>query len=629
MERMEPKLESGPRPKAEVLLPRAVDGETQETVAETRWFSRIGIERFGAGAREYLSTNAEFVGRIPPFARADPCGLSKPKHHECGLPQAFQRPETMKAVRKARPKKKASISRSLSRYHTKRDFKKTKEPSGSIGKENQSRFVIQKHDASRLHYDFRLEVDGTLKSWAVPKGIPYKKGEKHLAVQVEDHPVEYGGFEGVIPKGEYGGGTVMLWDRGHYSLLGGSPRKALSQGKLHFQLEGEKLHGEWTLVRLSRGNGDEWLLIKSDRDCRPVGKTRDNESSLSGRTMTQIARDKDAEWHSHKKSPRLAFVAPMKATIAANPPTQGTWLYELKFDGYRAIAVKNGSEVGLWSLNEKDFSKRFPEITAAIADLPVDHAIFDGEIVALDEEGRSSFQLLQTLESGDERPPLAYYIFDLLNHSGTDLRGTPLHERRAQLEKLTKQLEEPLRYSAEIPGDPKKLLAEIRARGLEGIIGKERDSIYHSGVRSRSWVKLKCVNEQEFVIGGYTPPEGTRKHFGALLVGYYKGSELQFAGKVGTGFNHALLKSLYNQMKTLHRNRCPFANLPEKAQGRWLQNITPAEMKHCHWIDPSLVCQLRFTEWTRDGKLRHPVFLGLREDKQAEKVVRERAAAQK
>lgn len=518
---------------------------------------------------------------------------------------------------------------SLSAYTRKRDFSRTAEPRGGkrVGKAGKARrFVIQKHDASRLHYDFRLELGGALRSWAVPKGVPFKKGEKRLAMQVEDHPLAYADFEGIIPKGQYGGGTVMVWDTGTYEPFGPHPQKDLAAGKLHFALHGKKIEGEWTLVRIKHAGDAEWLLIKSGDDAPRLSKKRDDESSLTGRSMARIARERAAEWNSGKKKARadLKFIAPMKATLVAKPPAHDEWLYELKFDGYRALALKDGSEVNLLSSNAKNFSRRFPEIAEAVAELPASAAIFDGEIVALDDEGRSSFQLLQAIELGEERPPLAYYIFDLLHHDGVDLRGKPLHERRQQLAALLKGAAEPIRYSAEIRGDPKRLLKMVGERGLEGIIGKERESRYESGRRSHSWIKLKCVAEQELVIGGYTPPEGTRKHFGALLVGYFSGEKLQFAGKVGTGFNAALLKTLHEKMRALHRDDCPFADLPEKQQGRWQQNITPREMKRCHWIKPALVCQVRFGDWTCDGKLRHPVFIGLREDKKAREVILER-----
>jgi bifunctional non-homologous end joining protein LigD len=515
---------------------------------------------------------------------------------------------------------------SLATYHAKRDFQQTVEPRGGVRHAEGNRFVIQKHDASRLHYDFRIELDGALKSWAVPKGLPFKKGEKHLAVQVEDHPLEYAGFEGIIPQGQYGGGTVMVWDTGAYESLGSDPGKDLAAGKLHFALHGKKLNGEWTLVRIAHGGEHDWLIIKSGEDMRPVSKKKDDASALSGRTMARIARDRNAEWRSGREetAAKLDFIPPMKATLVAKPPAHGDWMYELKFDGYRALALKSGGGVQLLSSNGKDFSKHFPEIAEAVAGMGAMSAALDGEIVALDEEGRSSFQLLQALEMGSARPPLAYYVFDLLHLNGADLLAKPLDERRAQLTALLRDVPEPIRESGEIRGDPNKLLAEVRRRGLEGIVGKLRDSVYEPGHRSRSWIKLKSVFEQELVIGGYTPPEGTRKHFGALLVGYYQGKELRFAGKVGTGFNGALLKSLHEKMRAFGRPSCPFVNLPEKKQGRWSQNITPREMSQCHWVEPKLVCQVKFGEWTQDGKLRHPVFLGLREDKEPSEVVRER-----
>jgi bifunctional non-homologous end joining protein LigD len=522
---------------------------------------------------------------------------------------------------------------SLREYARKRDFRVTAEPSGKETKKSRTsapRFVIQKHDASRLHYDFRLEIDGTLKSWAVPKGVPYAKGDKRLAVHVEDHPLDYASFEGIIPAGQYGGGTVMLWDEGTYESLGGDLAKDHAAGKLHFALRGKKLKGEWILVHIKRGEGNEWLLIKSGEDLKPVTKKEDDKSCVSGRTMHQIAQARDAEWQSKRTAskkpvtpPKLAFIEPMKATLVSAPPSEGHWLYELKFDGFRAVALKSGSNVQLLSRNEKDFTTRFGDIAQAIAQWPVKEAVLDGEIVALDAEGRSSFQLLQGSEAGVQPPPLAFYVFDLLRHDGADLTGEPLVTRRARLQSLMESAAEPIRYSATIDGDPEVLLEEVRRRGLEGLIGKERDSLYEVGRRSKSWIKLKCAFEQELVIGGYTPPAGTRKHFGALLVGYFEKRKLCFAGKVGAGFDAASLRSLFAQMKPIETESSPFANLPEKKQGRWSQNITPRMMQECHWVEPRLVCQVRYTEWTTDGKLRHPVFLGLRKDKAAKDVVRE------
>jgi len=525
---------------------------------------------------------------------------------------------------------------SLRDYARKRDFTRTKEPQGAkktASAPEAHRFVIQKHDASRLHYDFRLEIDGALKSWAVPKGPPFEKGEKHLAVQVEDHPLEYAGFEGIIPEGQYGGGTVMVWDAGTYECLGRDPAKDLAAGKLHFILQGKKLKGEWALVRIKGRESHDWLLIKSGESARPIGAKKDNESAVSGRTMAGIAKDRDAEWQSNRPDPKErnskikkapAFIEPMKATLVAEPPGRGDWSYELKFDGYRALAMKNGNSVRLFSSNAKDFTARFPEIGEGVSLLAAKSAILDGEIVALDADGRSSFQLLQAMELGQERPPIAFYAFDLLSLDGEDCMKRPLRSRRERLAALLRDAKGLIRYSAEIGGDPKRLLKEVAWRGLEGIIGKERNSVYEPGRRSRAWIKLKCVHEQEFVIGGYTPPEGTRSHFGALLVGFYERDELRFAGKVGTGFNEAILKTLHQKMQALARETCPFTDMPGTTRSRWSKSGRFREK--LHWVEPRLVCQVKFTEWTRDGKLRHPVFLGVREDKDAREVVRERPA---
>ena len=555
---------------------------------------------------------------------------------------------------------------SLREYERKRDFKKTAEPKPRAAKtrSKQLSYVIQKHDASRLHYDFRLELDGALKSWAVPKGVPFAKGDKRLAVHVEDHPLDYANFEGVIPAGQYGGGTVMVWDKGTWECLGGDPREDLASGKLHFALHGEKLDGEWTLVKIRSAEDNQWLLIKSGESTRPISSKRDDESILTQRTMRQIAGDRDAEWQSNRveKAPRLAatlkariaanaerapstkatappvprnkksataarapqFVEPMKAKLVDEPPRGSDWIYELKFDGFRALAIKDGKSVEVLSRNQKDLGRKFPEIVAGVRKIAADRAVIDGEIVALDSAGRSSFQLLQAFEMGEERPPICLYAFDLLRLEDDDLTALPLMERKQRLQELLQQPPEPLRFSASIEGDPQKLLSEVKARGLEGIIGKQRDSLYESGRRSGAWIKLKCLNEQEFVIGGFTPPQGTRKHFGAILVGYFEGETLKFAGKVGTGFNTKLLGAIHSRFEKLRRPTCPFANLPEKSGGRWSQNITPAEMRRCTWVEPELVAQVKFTEWTRDDKLRHPVFLGLRDDKPARHVVRER-----
>ena len=598
----------------------------------------------------------------------------------------------------------------LTEYKRKRDFNKTAEPAGKPlpkAVKGASRFVIQKHDASRLHYDFRLEMDGVLKSWAVPKGLPWKQGEKHLAVEVEDHPVEYATFEGVIPEGQYGGGTVMLWDQGKYYVYGEKPLESLRKGRLHLVLDGKKAKGEWALIRIrSEGEKNQWLLLKATSSIKPLSKKLDDESGKTGRTMEQIAEERDAEWQSNRNendtsaksslkrriqaalkkkdqpekkvsrrsadkvarpsrlrssvvgkrdaratfenllhnlpSAKPRFVDSMKARLVDRPPTAGDWLYELKFDGFRTIAVKDGTKVSLMSRNKNELRSRFPEIAEAMTDFPADQCVIDGEVVALDEEGRSSFQLLQGIDMPGHPPPIRFYVFDVMELNGKNLTGLLLAQRKDILAELCQNVSDPILYSGEVQGDVQALLREVKRRGLEGVIGKLRQSKYEIGRRSGAWIKLKVLNEQELVIGGYTPPEGSRKHFGAILVGYYedkkqsgkkeRDSRFLFAGKVGTGFNSNSLADLYKKFRAEERESCPFADLPSKVtaatpsgggHGGWVQGITPSMMKKMHWVNPKYVAQIKFAEWTRDAKLRQPVFLGLREDKKPEEVIRE------
>jgi bifunctional non-homologous end joining protein LigD len=402
---------------------------------------------------------------------------------------------------------------------------------------------------------------------------------------------------------------------------------------------------------------------------KAISKKRDDESVKSGRTMAQIAAQKDAEWQSNReeqKKPNLKtrikaalkkkddpkseskksraksgasalpekelaklpsgkarFIEPMKPRLLEAPPTAGDWLYELKFDGIRLIAVKSGGKVSLISRNENELAGRFVVAAADIKALPIEDCVIDGEVVALDEKGGSSFQLLQAHEMEGRRAPIYYYVFDLLQAAGKSLIGLPVERRKELLASLCKDAGGSIRFSGEIGGDPVALLREVQRLGLEGVIGKQRGSVYEPGRRSGAWIKLKCVNEQEFVIGGFTPPQGARKHFGAVLVGYYEKKRLLFAGKVGTGFNTKSLASLHKRLKAEKRDDCPFADLPSKQGGQWVQGITPGMMRQIHWVNPVFVCQVKFAEWTRDGKLRQPVFLGLREDKKPIEVGRE------
>ena len=563
----------------------------------------------------------------------------------------------------------------LKKYKAKRDFSKTAEPKGRKPLPKQvrgaCRFVIQKHDARRLHYDFRLQMEGVLKSWALPKGLPWKQGEKHLAVEVEDHPIEYETFEGVIPEGNYGAGTVMVWDRGAYYVYGEQPLKSLREGKLHLVLAGKKAQGEWTLVRIRGRDGEknQWLILKTGGSAKLPSKKLEDQSVKTGRTMKQIANERDAEWQSNREekdtsarstlkarikaalkkkdlehgvrknetvdqatrllkglpSAKPQFIEPMKARLVDEPPKHGDWLYELKFDGIRAMAIKNDRKVSLVSRNGNKLDGRFPEIVEAVKNLPVREYVIDGEVVALDEDGRSSFQLLQGLEMEGRKAPLRFYVFDLLQLDGKSLLGLPLEQRKQVLAKICENVGDPIRYSGEISGDVKSLLAEVKRRGLEGLIGKQRNSVYEPGRRSGTWIKLKCVNEQEFVIGGYTPPAGSRKYFGAILVGYYEIGKLRFAGKVGSGFTEKSLSMLHKKFRGEEQDDCPFVDLPSKQGGEWVQGITPSMMKKMHWVNPKFVAEIKFAEWTRDQKLRQPVFLGMREDKAATEVKREAA----
>src|SRR3989440_4078149 len=454
----------------------------------------------------------------------------------------------------------------LKKYKAKRDFLRTAEPKGGKPLPKKVRgacsFVIQKHAARRLHYDFRLQMEGVLKAWALPKGLPWKKGEKHLAVEVEDHPINYEDFEGTIPQGQYGGGTVMVWDRGTYYVYGEQPLKSLGDGKLHLVLEGEKAKGEWTLVRIRGRDGEknQWLILQTGASVKPPSKKLEDQSVKTGRTMKQIAEERDAEWESNREEKDTSarstlkarikaalkkkdqeevetdnagpvqtragrrnkeemevdgqlgklslpkakpqFVEPMKARLVDEAPAHGDWLYELKFDGIRAIAVKNNSKTSLISRNGNKLDARFPEIAEAVKNLPVEDCVIDGEVVALDEKGRSSFQLLQALEIEGRKAPLRFYVFDLLQLNSKSLLELPVEQRKQVLAKVCKSVADPIRYSGEISGDVKSLLMEVKRRGLEGLIGEQRATKYSRGRRSCAAVKIQNAHWKEFARGG-------------------------------------------------------------------------------------------------------------------------------
>lgn len=553
----------------------------------------------------------------------------------------------MPGARKSGASRSAREPGSLARYKQKRDFQATPEPSGARKKSGRHLlFVIQKHHATRLHYDFRLEADGVLKSWAVPKGPSFDPKDRRLAMHVEDHPMDYRTFEGIIPKGNYGAGEVIVWDEGWYELSEGTdPAAEIGKGKIKFVMHGKKMHGEFTLVRI-RGrdaSGDPWLLIKDHDEHvdENYNIEKDNKSAKTGRTVESYADDTKApHWISNKKAassrvtlrnrsaaeasrPRTKrdpipnIKTPMLATLIDEPFDDDDWLFEIKWDGYRAICtVQEDGSMQLLSRNGLDLLKKFPELQALASAWNTLPIVVDGEIVSLDAKGRSSFQRLQeSISSGRggssarKAPALTYAAFDLLYADGKDLRKTPLDERKALLERAIAD-DDVVLYSKHVAGKGRALYRQAEKQQLEGIIGKKRESLYVER-RTRDWVKIKAQLMQECVIGGFTEPRGSRTGFGALLMGLYDGKKLYYVGHVGTGFNTKLLKSMTADLKKIERKTSPFANE--------VDSNTKA-----HWVDPKLVAQVRFTEWTRDGYLRQPAFLGLRIDKDPKECVREK-----
>ena len=536
-------------------------------------------------------------------------------------------PRGVLAAASTAPRKRAPNA--LRRYAEKRDFTKTSEPAPDLptrsAQGSRRRFVIQKHAASHLHYDFRLEMDGVLKSWAVPKGLSTDVGVKRSAFQTEDHPLEYFSFEGTIPEGQYGGGTVMVWDIGTYDVIGGNYWK----GDLKLWLSGKKLSGEWHIFRIkSEDEKPVWLISKAAKPAKPVTKKQEDTSVLSGRTLEQIAKAADAVWQSkgevwetrNKKPPSQmssapAFVEPMAAREVQELPEGDDWIYEIKWDGYRALAVKHGDSVQLLSRKNKNLSADFPDVVDALRGVSAGSALLDGEVVALDQQGRPSFQSLQNRRSS--AAAIVYYTFDLLALEGEDWRSKPLEERKSKLAELVGSSE--VRLSVSLDGPADRILAQVRQLGLEGVIAKRRHAHYESGERSGAWVKLKMGPEQEFVVGGYkrgAPLE-------SLVVGYYDGERLMCAGKVRQGLNPRSRRELAELLRPLRTKQCPFANLPNSKKSHWGEGITAEQMAEIQWVDPRTVVQVSFTEWTQGGNLRHGTFRGLRTDKDAREVVRE------
>ncbi len=498
----------------------------------------------------------------------------------------------------------------LTKYISKRNFKRTPEPSGkkqkskrAVASRKELAFVVQRHDASHLHYDFRLELDGVLKSWAIPKGPSLNPTDKRLAVQVEDHPLSYGKFEGVIPKGNYGAGTVEIWDKGTYTPdedTNGNPtsilRNGLKSGSLKITLHGKKLKGSFDLVRLKDGKDKNWLLIKHRDEFASNGKT-----SPAKKVQAEIPSVRSPRARENKIK---NFIKPTLATLADEPFDNNDWIFEVKWDGYRAITEIKRSEIKFYSRNGLSFKELYPEVAAELKKIKKD-CVIDGEVVVLDENGKPSFQKLQ--QFGMNRDfPIHYYIFDCISYSDKDITDRPLVDRKKILKKLIPK-SNILKYSEHIVADGIKFYNESKKLDLEGIMAKRADSQYEIGRRTTNWLKVKNHNTQEAIIAGYTAPRASRKYFGSLVLGIYEDGKLKYIGHTGTGYTEKILKEVYERLQPYITDSSPFeTKVPLNSDVTWLK--------------PVLVCNVRYSELTHDGILRHPVFTGLRIDKKAKEV---------
>ncbi|MEX5350410.1 DNA ligase D [Pseudomonas juntendi] len=525
------------------------------------------------------------------------------------------------------------MAKPLQEYQRKRDFNATPEPSGTRRRGQAAhalQYCIQKHDASHLHYDFRLELDGTLKSWAIPKGPSLDPKVRRLAVHVEDHPLDYADFEGHIPEGHYGAGDVIVWDRGIWEPEG-DPHAGYAKGKLRFRLQGEKLSGTWNLFRTHlAGKKEQWMLVKSqDSEARSEAEysivQAQPDSVLSERTLVPRRAKASAKpakrpaarprASAGKKAELPEHLQPQLATLVDSPPA-GDWRYEVKFDGYRILARIDGEDVRLFTRNGHDWSEKMPHQVQALRALKLGSAWLDGEVVVAGENGMADFQALQNAFDTAHDEHIVYYLFDLPFLGGQDLRQVPLQDRRETLRQLLEGREsEQVRFSADFDQPVDSLLDSACQLQLEGLIGKRADSPY-VGRRSSDWVKLKCKQRQEFVIVGYTDPKGSRNGFGALLLALHDNDsgQLHYAGKVGTGFSATTLDSIHARLKPLE--------VPEPALAK---PPTGAEARGVHWLKPQLLAEVAYAQMTRDGVVRHSVFHGLRDDKPATAIDLERA----
>lgn len=523
------------------------------------------------------------------------------------------------------------MAKPLQEYQRKRNFAATPEPAGTGRKTRKAQalqFCIQKHDASHLHYDFRLELDGTLKSWAIPKGPSLDPKQRRLAVHVEDHPLDYASFEGSIPEGHYGAGDVIVWDRGIWEPEGDA-RAAYEKGKLRFRLQGEKLSGTWNLFRTHlAGKKEQWLLIKSndeqarsEDDYSIVQALPDSvlsDAVLPGRTADAAAPETGKAKAPSKRSRRQAALpeqmSPQLATLVNEPPA-GDWRYEVKFDGYRLLARIDGKDIRLFTRNGHDWSAKLPRQVEALRKLKLKSGWLDGEVMVVDAEGVADFQALQNAFDAHDDSALTYYLFDAPWLDGRDLRDAPLHERRAALaEVLQANGSEALRFSEDFQAPVDSLLASACQLQLEGLIGKRADSPYRER-RSHDWIKLKCQQRQEFIIVGYTDPKGSRQGLGALLLALHDDQgQLRYAGRVGTGFSAQTLQHLHDRLHLLHAEQPALLNPPAGTAARGV-----------HWLSPTLLAEVAYAQMTRDGIVRHAVFHGLREDKPAQGIAHEQA----